>query len=116
MSRFQDYVTSTAFNLQLSRHTKDGMKRMAWHDHPQHKRNKHGMARRRNSQSEGKMIHWTASRKARLIRAIEDCEFTDMDAFILYGITGPELDEWRKNYEQYGLRGLKITKAKKKTP
>lgn len=58
-------------------------------------------------------MKWVASRKARLIRAIEDGETTDMDAYIMYGITGPELAEWRRLYETHGLKGLRSTKINK---
>lgn len=58
-------------------------------------------------------MKWVASRKARLIRAIEDGEMTDLDAYIAYGITKPELDEWREKYTKFGLRGLRVTHVKK---
>lgn len=58
-------------------------------------------------------MKWVASRKARLIRAIEDGEMTDLDAYIQWGITGPELEEWRKRYAEYGLHGLRVTHVKK---
>lgn len=58
-------------------------------------------------------MKWVASRKARLLHAIEDGEMTDMDAYIKYGVTGPELKEWREKYNKYGMRGLRVTQIKK---
>lgn len=58
-------------------------------------------------------MNWVASRKARLLHAIYDGEMTEMDAYINYGITGPELSEWRKLYEKHGINGLKTTKMQR---
>jgi len=59
-------------------------------------------------------MKWVASRKARLLRMIEDGSLTELDAYIKYGITGPELREWQEAYENRGLTGLKVNYSDRK--
>lgn len=51
-------------------------------------------------------LRWVRSRKAAVVRAINNNFMTEVEALHLYGITEQELNAWRQQFETDGEAGL----------
>ena len=56
---------------------------------------------------EGRVSHWTAARKAEVLRRIRDGEIARGDAMRRWAISVEELDAWLKAERRAGQAGLK---------
>ncbi|WP_284163110.1 DUF1153 domain-containing protein [Frigidibacter sp. SD6-1] len=56
---------------------------------------------------------WVASRKARVVRAVQYGLLPLKEALDRYGLSEEEFDLWRVAVEQYGEKALKVTALQK---
>lgn len=54
------------------------------------------------------MTHWTPSRKLAVIKEHRNGA-SEVDIFVKYGVTAPELREWIAKDEKHGPQGLRVT-------
>jgi len=52
---------------------------------------------------------WVASRKARVVEAVEAGLITADEACERWGLSMEELDSWRENARKHGRKGLRVT-------
>lgn len=53
---------------------------------------------------------WTPNRKAEVLKAIREGEFTRTDALERYDLSHEELTGWERAHARRGQRGLAVTK------
>lgn len=57
-----------------------------------------------------KITHWTARRKARVIREVRAGTLTLEQALSDYDISPEEFAAWEREYDRHGVVGLAVTK------
>lgn len=50
---------------------------------------------------------WTVRRKAAVVQALRIGSLSAQEVYELYRISGEELHAWERDFDQYGLRGLR---------
>lgn len=62
------------------------------------------------------MIHWTASRKADIIKQIRAGEITEGEARRVYDLSPEELATWRRKFAMGGKAALKVSRIQHHPP
>lgn len=52
---------------------------------------------------------WVASRKAQVVKAVEDQLLSKEDALKQYNLSDEEFESWRSSIHRYGVDALKVT-------
>ncbi len=58
-------------------------------------------------------VRWVASRKARVVEAVDAGLIDVEEACEIYGLSDEELNAWRRLVREFGVKGLKVTQTQK---